>query len=161
MRRSALLGILGLACLALTATACRHGSAVVVAGGGTAGGGGATVSDPSRGKGPPDHAPAHGYRRKHHDARQGAELVFDARLGVYVVVDLPRHYYWDGVYLRVEEGAWYASARLDGGWEPRSSEALPPGLRKSLSGAKEKKGHGHAGRGRGRGRGPVPAKGRW
>ena len=61
------------------------------------------------GHGPPPHAPAHGYRRKQQQAyhHQGgdAKLAFDSDLGVYVVLDLPHHYYFDGVYLRIEDGS--------------------------------------------------------
>ena len=86
--------------------------------------------------GPPPHAPAHGYRRKQHDAYRHAhhggdvEIVFDSELGVYVVVDISGYYYLDGMYLRIEDGRWYASAHLDDDWEPCDDHALPPGLRK-------------------------------
>ena len=46
--------------------------------------------------GPPPWAPAHGYRHKHH----GADLVFDAHIGVYVVVGHPHVYFHDGHYFR-------------------------------------------------------------
>lgn len=93
--------------------------------------------------GPPPHAPAHGYRRKQHDAfRHGhdggdVEIVFDSDLGAYVVVDISGYYYLDGMYLRVEEGRWYASAHLDGDWKPCDDQALPPGLRKNHAKVKE------------------------
>ena len=87
-----------------------------------------------RGYGPPPHAPAHGYRHKQKRAN-GAdlELVFDSEMGVYVVVDIPDRYYWDGHYLRFEDGRWSASVDLDGGWESRSDDSLPPGLRKKVT----------------------------
>jgi hypothetical protein len=105
-----------------------------------------------KGHGPPAHAPAHGHRRKHHAGHADPELVFDSGLGVYLVVDLPGHYYWDGYYLRIEDGRWYASLQMDGGWKPRDANSLPSGLRKQ----KAKRGNAkqHLGRGRG------PAKGR-
>ena len=90
-------------------------------------------------KGPPPHAPAHGQRRKQHHSDDGVELIFDSKLGVYVVVDLPDHYYWNGHYLRIEGGRWSASVDLNGHWEPREAHSLPPGLRK-----KAEKSHGNA-----------------
>jgi hypothetical protein len=86
--------------------------------------------------GPPPHAPAHGHRRKQHDAyRHGhhggdVEIVFDSDLGVYVVLDLSGIYYLDGRYLAIKGDRWYASTHLDGAWEPCDDRALPPGLRK-------------------------------
>ena len=104
--------------------------------------------------GPPPHAPAHGHGKhaRSHDAKY--ELVFDSDLGVYVVIDLPDHYYWNGTYLRIEDGHWYASAEIDRGWEPRSDDSLPPGLRMKSPG-KGKKTKAYPAKRRG------PAKGRW
>ncbi len=77
---------------------------------------------------PAPHAPAHGYR--HHHPADGMELRFDAELGVYTVVDLPRHYYLDGQYLRWSGGRWSASTHLDGPWKTRAAKRVPPGLQK-------------------------------
>jgi hypothetical protein len=82
---------------------------------------------PKRGHGPPPHAPAHGYRHHH----QGATLTFDSQLGVYLVLDHPDHFYFDGRFLRVHRGSWQVSASLGGPWTPYPSASLPPGLRKS------------------------------
>lgn len=107
---------------------------------------------PNRGHGPPPHAPAHGYRHHH----QGATLAFDSKLGVYVVVGYPGHYYSEGRFLRVRAGTWQVSASLGGPWNSYSPASLPPGLRKPRpSKAKGHKGKGH------RGKGHAPAKGRW
>jgi len=88
---------------------------------------------PGPGHGPPPHAPAHGYRRKHQNAyHQHAgevELIFDGGLGVYVVVDIPNYYYWNGAYLRIEGGQWSTCAYLDGDWKPYSERSVPAGLR--------------------------------
>ena len=112
---------------------------------------------PSDRHGPPPHAPAHGHRRKHQDAYHhhggDAEFVFDSNLGVYVVLDLPHHYYFDGVYLRIEDGNWYASAQLDGEWRPRAGSSLPPGLLKK-HGKEMKPKH------KGKGWGPAKHKGK-
>ena len=75
--------------------------------------------------GPPPHAPAHGYRHKHH----GLELVFDAEPGVYVVVGFPHHYYCRGHYYWYRGPMWEMSTRIDGPWKPVSEDKLPPGLR--------------------------------
>jgi hypothetical protein len=106
----------------------------------------------ARDDGPPPHAPAHGRRAKS-QASSEVQLVFDAGLGVYVVVDVPHTYYWEGVYLRIQDGRWMMSATFDGPWEAGKDVALPPGLAKKYAGKGKKKGH--PGRGRG------AAKGTW
>jgi hypothetical protein len=85
-----------------------------------------TVVTVSKDNGPPAHAPAHGYRRKHID---GAELVFDSSMGLYVVVGYSDHYYHEGYYYRLRDGLWEMSLKLDGGWTFVSERSLPPGLR--------------------------------
>ena len=84
--------------------------------------------------GPPPHAPAHGYRQKHHARGGDIELVFDSGLGVYVVVGWPGHYWHDDHYYRDVDGAWQVSVRLDGGWSAAPSRKLPPGLAKKHRG---------------------------
>ena len=81
--------------------------------------------------GPPPWAPAHGRRHKH-PKHQGddAKLVFDSGLGVYLVVDLPDHYFLEGRYFRHHKGGWLVSATLEGPWVVGKSKDLPPGLRK-------------------------------
>jgi hypothetical protein len=46
-----------------------------------------------------------------------------------VVVGQTEVYFHDGWFLRVRSGAWQVSATLDGPWESRASEGIPPGLR--------------------------------
>lgn len=81
---------------------------------------------PGRGHGPPPHAPAHGARAHH----AGHELVWDAGLGVHVVVGLPGIYFSDGHYLRRGHGGWERAAGPDGPWRAASPAAVPPGLAK-------------------------------
>jgi hypothetical protein len=101
----------------------------------------------NRGHGPPAHAPAHGYRQHHQDA----ELAFDSKLGVYVVVGYSDHFYSDGRFLRFHADSWEVSARLHGPWTAYPSASVPPGLRGTHpSKAKRNKHKGH-----------PPAKGRW
>lgn len=87
--------------------------------------------------GPPPHAPAHGYRHRQAD---GSELQFDSDLGVYVVVGLPDCWFADGLYLRLQGGAWEASVDLKAGWKPADEGKVPS----KLKGRKGK----HPGRGR-------------
>lgn len=87
------------------------------------------------GYGPPPHAPAHGYRAKYHEH----DLVYDSRLGVYVVVDLPDVFYHDGYFYRYRDDDWYYSRDLDRDWKQSGKKNLPPGLAKN-----------HTGKGRGR-----------
>ena len=79
------------------------------------------------GHGPPAHAPAHGYRKKHPVDR--VELVFDVEVGVYAVVGRSG-VYWDGDrYIEWRDGHWRVSARLDRGWASISYEGVPRALR--------------------------------
>ena len=79
------------------------------------------------GYGPPPHAPAHGYRHKYHDH----ELVFDAHLGVYIVVGLADYYFSDGHYYRHDRDYWHYSDRIDGKWHKADKHhKVPPGLSK-------------------------------
>jgi hypothetical protein len=96
--------------------------------------------------GPPSHAPAHGYRHKH---QSGAELRFDSNLDVYIVVGQTDVYFHDGWFIRIRSGAWQVSAALNGPWEPKAAEWIPPGLRSKH----------HAKKPKVRGRGA--AKGAW
>ena len=110
-----------------------------------------TVRRPSgrkhvRVQGPPPHAPAHGYRHKHQD--HGVELVYDSGLGVYVVVELPNHFYFKGRYYRHGETQWEIGVHVDGPWEVVAEESLPKGLRGKKGKGKPKE---HPGKGRGRG----------
>lgn len=81
----------------------------------------------SRGHGPPPHAPAHGYRRK--QLRQGVDLVFDAGLGVYVVVGLEDTFFLDDSFYRRRDERWEFASALDGPWRAVGIADLPPGLR--------------------------------
>ena len=81
-----------------------------------------------RGNGPPPHAPAHGHRHKH--KAKGVDLVYDSGRGVYVVVDLPDHYYYEGRFFRIRGTQWEVSLQVSGGWKPVYEDSIPPGLRK-------------------------------
>lgn len=115
------------------------------------GGPGAEVVVQERG-GPPPHAPAHGYRRKHH-VQHGSdvELVFDSGLGVYVVVGFPDVYFYANSFFRFGDIGWQISVRPDGGWAVADSGRVPPGLQKSKGNAKNNGKKGGP---------PGPAKGR-
>jgi len=76
--------------------------------------------------GPPPHAPAPGY----HQVYRGHELRFDANLGVYVILDLPNHYFFNDRYYRFHGGHWYYNRDLNGKWRPYQARKLPPGLMK-------------------------------
>ena len=93
--------------------------------------------------GPPAHAPAHGYRRKH---VHGMELVFDSGRGVYVVVGLSDHYYHDGHFFRLRGDIWEMSPKPDGHWKVVSDKSLPMGLqaKDKSSGNGKGKSHGKA-----------------
>ncbi len=86
-------------------------------------------------QGPPPHAPAHGYRHKH----QGVDLVYDSGHGVYVVVELPNHFYFKGQYYRQRETQWEIGVHVDGPWKVVVEESLPKGLRGKKGKGKPKK----------------------
>jgi len=90
--------------------------------------------------GPPAHAPAHGYRRKH---VHGMELVFDSGLGVYVVVGLSDHYYHDGYFFRLRSGMWETCPKPDGHWKIVSHNSLPIGLQVKANNNSRVKGKGN------------------
>ena len=77
--------------------------------------------------GPPAHAPAHGYRRKHMQMH-GVELEFDSGLGLYVVIGHTDHYYHDGYFFRFRGGIWERCPKPDGHWKVVSDKSLPIGL---------------------------------
>jgi hypothetical protein len=76
-------------------------------------------------EGPPPHAPAHGYRAKHHHH----DLRYDAGLGVYVVLGYDDHFFLDDLYFRYRSGHWQASASLDDGWRDCDENRVPSNLR--------------------------------
>ncbi len=114
------------ACLGLaTAMGCVHHH-----------GGGRTDGQPvARVPGPPPHAhaPAHGHRAKY----RGADLSFDAQLGVYVVVGLENHFFADEHFFRRAKSGWEISLSLDGGWAGAVPTRLPPGLAKKYGASKK------------------------
>ena len=147
MRRMIFGGALACCGLAFVSFGCAHESLVTI------GNRGPSVGHDEAGHGPPPHAPAHGHRRNHRHGDRNVEVFFDSQLGVYVVVDTPDHYYWNGHYLRIEDGRWHASTELEGEWIARSSNSLPPGLRKKYSKHGKVKAK--------PGKGQSPAKGHW
>ena len=87
------------------------------------------VSMTDKETGPPDHAPAHGYHKKH--GNSNVVLVYDSDLDVYVVSDHDDCYYTAGQFYRRVEGAWEWSVCIDGPWKAVAHRNdLPPGLRK-------------------------------
>jgi len=79
-------------------------------------------------QGPPAHAPAHGYHRKHVG---DVELVYDSTWDVYVVVGCPDHYYYNDRFYRLCGTEWQVSLTLNSGWVRISDDRLPPGLQKN------------------------------
>ncbi len=77
--------------------------------------------------GPPPHAPAHGYRRKHHD--DGVEMVFDSGIGVYVVVGQSDCWWHDDHYYRWRDGVWLSAVHVSGPWTAVEVSVVPGGLR--------------------------------
>ncbi|QJA06756.1 hypothetical protein FVE67_08120 [Thermosulfurimonas marina] len=77
--------------------------------------------------GPPPHAPAWGYRKKH---PSGVELEFDRDLGVYVVIGRQGIYFWEGFFFKFEGDHWWMAASLEGPWEVAEPKRIPPGLLK-------------------------------
>lgn len=93
------------------------------------------TSRKKRGYGPPPHAPAHGHRHKQH----GLELVYDSGRGVYVVLELPNHYFFEGRYYRILGNHWQVGIHIDGPWQSVSEKSLPPGLREGRKGKSKRR----------------------
>jgi hypothetical protein len=83
---------------------------------------------PIRRRGPPPHAPAHGYRHRY---RRGLDLVFDSGLDVYLVAGARRTYFYDGRFYRLRGGNWEVSRDYDGSWRNSSGRRLPLALRRA------------------------------
>jgi hypothetical protein len=77
--------------------------------------------------GPPPHAPAHGYRHKHHNE----DLKYDSVLEVYVMSGWPNYYYHKDHYYRSTDYGWETAGQLRGPWKSVSTKKLPKGLRNS------------------------------
>ncbi len=90
-------------------------------------------------KGPPPHAPAHGYRHKRSD---GVVLVFEASLGVYVVSGHKDVYFHKDRYYRLHKKKWQSSGQIDGPWRKTSDKKVPPGLQQNVAETNEGKGKG-------------------
>ena len=73
---------------------------------------------------PPPRAPAPGY----HQEYRGHDLRYDANLGVYVILDMPNHYFYHDNYYRYHRGRWYYSHDLKEHWRTYDERRLPPGL---------------------------------
>jgi hypothetical protein len=81
------------------------------------------------GNGPPDHAPAYGYRKK--QGNETVVLVYDAEMDLYIVSGQEDCYYTAGQFYRRVQGAWEWSVCIDGPWKAVARRNdLPPGLRK-------------------------------
>ncbi|HET6462812.1 MAG TPA: hypothetical protein VFH33_03345 [Candidatus Krumholzibacteria bacterium] len=79
--------------------------------------------------GPPDHAPAYGYRRNH-PGQDDVVLVYDTTLKVYVVSGYDECYYSAGQYFRFVSARWEWSVSLGSTWKLVANDRhLPPGLR--------------------------------
>jgi hypothetical protein len=101
--------------------------------------------------GPPPWAPAHGYRHKHH----GPDLVYDAHIGVYVVVGHPHVYFHDGHYFRRVSSHWERCGNWKkGNWKSVEVGRVPGPLVKHYAAKGPKPGKG---KGKGKGKG-GPAK---
>ena len=77
--------------------------------------------------GPPPHAPAHGYRHKHHG---GVDLVYDTEIGVYLVMGHDHCYFHKDRFYRRTNGSWQVSIELGGKWSTIPDKKVPPGLEK-------------------------------
>jgi hypothetical protein len=88
-------------------------------------------------RGPPPHAPAHGYRHQ----KGPVDLRWDAHLGVYVVIGHPHHFFHDGRYFRRAGNHWErCGSWKKAAWKRIDGAEVPGALAKHYRG----KGHGPA-----------------
>jgi hypothetical protein len=74
-------------------------------------------------QGPSQYTPANGYRYQHED---GVTLEFNARLGVYTVVESPKTYFSEGLFYRVgSTGQCVVASHLDGPWRLVKDDEVP------------------------------------
>ena len=125
--RNNILAVAILICIALIVTSCTRQHKPLTY----------HSSDGKKSYGPPPHAPAHGYRRKH---QHGVELVYDSKMGVYVIVGFPNHYYYNDHYFRLGNDTWEISAHIKGPWIVASEDVLPSGLKSKGIGKVKAKG---------------------
>jgi len=122
-------------------------------GGGVHIGGGVGIHTPiakNKKKGPPAHAPAHGHRKKHeHDH---VEMVYDAELHAYAVIDFGNHYFHDNMYFRLVGEYWEVAAVFGGPWARAGEKRVPATLRHKHRHHKPHKGPGK-GKGKSKGNG--------
>lgn len=91
-------------------------------------------------RGPPPHAPAHGYR--HH--QQELDMRYDAALGVYVVIGHPNHFYSDGHYFRRVGSHWErCGSWKKGKWKAVEVALVPLPLARHYHAKHPKPGKGH------------------
>jgi hypothetical protein len=117
-------------------------------------GGGVGVASPvvkQKKGGPPDHAPAHGYRKKHdHD---NVELIYDGELRAYAVIDFANHYFHDNTYFRLVGDYWEVAAVFNGPWTRAGDRRIPETLRHKHRKQKNPPGQSkNKGRGKGKGK---------
>lgn len=76
--------------------------------------------------GPPPHAPAHGYRAKHH----GHNMRYDSGTGVYAVISYADTYFFNNLYFKMDSsGRWMVSSALDRGWTYGRDYQVPKKLK--------------------------------
>lgn len=113
---------------------------VIRAGGTHSGNGRTTQTVQNDKKGPPPHAPAHGYRHKHSD---GIVLVFDSKLGVYVVSGYTNLYYYQDRFYRQHKNNWQSSGHYEGPWRNSPGNTVPTGLLANVAKADDNNGKGN------------------
>ena len=88
-------------------------------------------------RGPPPHAPAHGYRHKH----RTLDLRYDQVLGVYVVIGHPDHFFHEGYYFRRASSRWErCRSWKKADWTVVAVEIVPVQLAKHYKGKGPKHG---------------------
>ena len=74
---------------------------------------------------PTPSAPAHGHR---HTERGSPDMIYDSRLGLYVVLGYPDHFHDGKRYYRRLDGRWQHSAELHQGWSEVRLGEVPQAL---------------------------------
>ena len=76
----------------------------------------------------PDYDDSNYYEGSEYRQYNGHDVRYDPRLGVYLVVGSPDHYYWHNHFYRYQNDRWWYSRTGERNWHRYRGHSLPRGL---------------------------------